>query len=93
LAEGTVKSFNSEKGYGWLTPDGWVPSSSPPRRSWWSRLRGKPAPAPRVYPDVRVHYSELQMTGYKTLEAGWRVSFDIVWLAEGPQAIRVTPLG
>ncbi|MFG2731608.1 cold-shock protein [Streptomyces canus] len=92
MAEGTVKSFNSEEGYGWLTPDGWGRFSSPPRRSWWSRLRGIPAPAPRVFGDVRVHYSEIQMKGYKTLEVGWRVSFDIVWLAEGPQAIRVTPL-
>lgn len=90
MAEGTVKSFNSEKGYGWITPDGWLPSV--PHRSWWSRLRGKPAPAPTVLEDVFFHYSAIQMTGYKTLDAGQRVAFDIVQGVKGLQATKVTPL-
>jgi CspA family cold shock protein len=90
MAEGTVKSFNSEQGYGWITPDGW---NSPPHQSWWSRLRGKPAPVPEAVPDVLVHYSAIQMKGYKTLDVGQRVSFDIEQGAKGPQASKVTPLG
>ncbi|CAL9665306.1 cold shock domain-containing protein [Streptomyces sp. enrichment culture] len=90
MAEGTVKSFNSEQGYGWITPDGW---NAPPHQSWWSRLRGKPAPAPEPVQDVFVHYSAIQTNGYKTLDAGQRVSFAIEHGAKGPQASKVTPLG
>ncbi|WP_405704192.1 caspase, EACC1-associated type [Streptomyces sp. NBC_00069] len=57
---GTVKWFNTEKGYGFITPD-----------------QGS---------DVFVHYSELQMTGFRTLEEGQLVDFRIVEGTKGPQA-------
>ena len=51
MAEGTVKWFNSEKGYGFISqPDG---------------------------EDLFVHFSEIKMDGYKTLDEGQAVSFDI----------------
>lgn len=40
--------------------------------------------------DVFVHYSGLNMDGFKTLEEGQEVSFDIVQGAKGPQATNVT---
>jgi CspA family cold shock protein len=92
MAEGTVKSFDSEKGYGWIAPDP-LPLP-PPRRSWWSRLRGRPAPEPRAiqFEDVFFHYSAIQMNSYKTVDDGQRVSFDILRGPKGPQASKVIPL-
>jgi CspA family cold shock protein len=51
LAVGTVKWFNSEKGYGFIAADGG--------------------------PDVFVHYSAIQMEGFRTLAEGDRVEFEI----------------
>ena len=42
--------------------------------------------------DVFVHYSGLNMDGYKTLEEGAAVSFDIVDGEKGPQSVNVTIL-
>ena len=39
--------------------------------------------------DVFVHYSEIVGDGYRTLQEGDRVSFEIVQGAKGPQAARV----
>ena len=39
-----------------------------------------------------VHYSGYNMDGYKTLEEGAAVSFDIVDGEKGPQAVNVTKL-
>ena len=43
-------------------------------------------------PDVFVHYSAIQMDGYRTLEEGQRVEFEISQGQKGPQAdmVRVT---
>ncbi|MQA95542.1 MAG: hypothetical protein GEV11_13145 [Streptosporangiales bacterium] len=68
MAEGTVRWFNTERGYGFIVPDG-------------------------GFGEVRVHYSEIQTNGYKTLDVGERVSFDIVAGPDGPRAVTVTPLG
>ncbi len=40
--------------------------------------------------DVFVHFSAIQMDGYKTLEEGQSVEFDIVKGERGPQATNVT---
>jgi CspA family cold shock protein len=60
MARGTVKWFNAEKGFGFITVDG-----------------GQ---------DVFVHYSAIDMPGYKTLEEGQAVTFEVGSGAKGPQA-------
>ncbi|MEW8972472.1 MAG: cold-shock protein CspD [Mesobacillus sp.] len=42
--------------------------------------------------DVFVHFSAIQTEGYKTLEEGQEVSFEVVEGARGPQASNVTKL-
>ncbi|GAA4960294.1 hypothetical protein GCM10023238_29200 [Streptomyces heliomycini] len=59
MAQGTVKWFNAEKGYGFIAVDGGA--------------------------DVFVHYSAIQMDGYRTLEEGQRVEFEISQGQKGPQ--------
>jgi cold shock protein len=65
---GTVKWFNAEKGYGFLSLDG---------------QEG----------DVFVHWSAIQTDGYKSLQEGQRVEFNIVQGPKGAQADTVVPLG
>ena len=66
MANGTVKWFNAEKGFGFITVEG-----------------GQ---------DVFVHYSAIDMTGYKVLEEGQRVIFEVGAGAKGPQAESVRPV-
>ena len=42
--------------------------------------------------DIFVHYSAIQGEGYKTLEEGQRVQFDVIQGNRGPQAANVTKL-
>ena len=42
--------------------------------------------------DVFVHYSGLYMEGFKSLEEGQEVEFDVTEGAKGPQAVNVTKL-
>ena len=42
--------------------------------------------------DVFVHYSGLNMEGFKSLEEGQEVEYDVTEGAKGPQAVNVTKL-
>jgi CspA family cold shock protein len=59
--QGTVKWFNGEKGYGFI-----------------SRDSGDK--------DVFVHFSAINIDGFKTLKEGQKVEFLVVQGAKGPQA-------
>ncbi|OBI94187.1 cold-shock protein [Mycobacterium sp. 1245805.9] len=65
MAQGTVKWFNGDKGFGFITPD-------------------------EGDKDLFVHYSEIQGSGYRTLEENQRVQFEVGQGAKGPQAVGVT---
>jgi cold shock protein len=67
MAEGTVKWFNSTKGYGFVTPDDGSP-------------------------DVFVHFSAIDGTGYRELIEGERVEFEQTQGQKGPQATKVRKL-
>ena len=66
LATGTVKFFNAEKGFGFI-----------------SREQGD---------DVFVHFSSIQAEGYKTLDEGQRVEFDVAPGRKGDEAQNVRPV-
>ena len=66
LATGTVKFFNAEKGYGFISREGGD--------------------------DVFVHFSAIEGTGYKSLEEGQRVEFDIGPGKKGDEARNVRPV-
>jgi CspA family cold shock protein len=61
MTQGSVKWFNGEKGFGFISQDGGGP-------------------------DVFVHYSEIEGNGYKSLDEGQRVEFEIGQGQKGPQA-------
>ncbi|KAB1439594.1 cold-shock protein [Candidatus Galacturonibacter soehngenii] len=65
MNKGTVKWFNSTKGFGFITNDN----------------GGE---------DVFVHFTGIVSEGFKSLEEGAKVSFDIVDGNRGPQAVNVT---
>lgn len=66
MNRGTVKWFNNQKGYGFISDE-----------------EGK---------DVFVHYSGIAMEGFRSLEEGQEVEYDIVDGEKGPQAINVNKL-
>ena len=61
---GTVKWFNGDKGYGFISPE-----------------EGD---------DLFVHYSEIQSSGYRSLEEGATVEFEVTQGKKGLQASAVT---
>ncbi len=64
MAEGTVKWFNDQKGYGFIEQeDG---------------------------PDVFVHHTGINASGFKSLNEGDRVTFDVEQGSKGPAATNVT---
>lgn len=62
--KGTVKWFNAEKGFGFITTE-----------------EGK---------DVFAHYSQIRKDGFKTLEEGQAVEFNVVEGQKGLQAEEIT---
>lgn len=66
VAEGTVKWFSNEKGYGFI-----------------SQSDGE---------DVFVHFSAIQSEGYKSLQEGQAVEFDVTDGPKGKQASNVRPV-
>lgn len=66
MAKGTVKWFNNQKGYGFITTESGG--------------------------DVFVHHSEIQSDGYKSLEEGQAVEFEIAQGPKGAHATKVVKL-
>ncbi|MBG9982047.1 cold-shock protein [Aerococcaceae bacterium DSM 111020] len=66
MAEGHVKWFNADKGFGFIEREG--------------------------EPDVFAHFSAIQGEGFKTLEEGQAVSFDIEEGPRGAQAANIVKL-
>jgi CspA family cold shock protein len=59
---------------------------------WFSAEKGYGFITPENGPDVFVHYSAIQSQGYRKLEQGDRVEFEITEGPKGKQASAVTPL-
>jgi cold shock protein len=66
MAVGTVKWFNADKGYGFISPESGA--------------------------DVFVHFSAIQSSGYRSLEEGQKVEFDVEQGQRGLQAANVRPV-
>jgi CspA family cold shock protein len=65
MPTGTVKWFNAEKGFGFITPDDGSQ-------------------------DLFAHYSAIQSSGYRSLDEGQRVEFEVTQGQKGPQASNIT---
>lgn len=59
---------------------------------WFSAEKGYGFIAREEGDDVFVHFSAIQSDGYKTLDEGQKVSFDIIEGERGPQAANVKKL-
>lgn len=59
---------------------------------WFSADKGYGFITPENGPDVFVHYSAIQANGYRKLEAGERVEFEIIDGPKGKQASSVVPV-
>jgi len=59
---------------------------------WFNNAKGYGFIGREDGPDVFVHYSAIQLDGYKTLKEGDEVEFDIVQGQKGPQADAVLRL-
>lgn len=67
MATGTVRWFDSGKGYGFITPDD---GSA----------------------DLFAHYSQINSSGFKTLDEDQKVEFEVTQGQKGLQASNITPL-
>jgi CspA family cold shock protein len=59
------------------------------RVKWFDARKGYGFIARDGQEDVFVHFSSIEMDGYKTLDDGEEVEFDVVTTERGPQAARV----
>ena len=59
---------------------------------WFNAEKGFGFIAQTEGPDVFVHYSEIQGSGYRSLEENQRVQYDLGQGAKGPQATGVTAI-
>ena len=59
---------------------------------WFNNQKGYGFISDQDGNDVFVHYSGLNMEGFKTLEEGQEVEYEVTEGAKGPQAVNVTPL-
>ncbi|HEX5876799.1 MAG TPA: cold-shock protein [Actinomycetota bacterium] len=59
---------------------------------WFNADKGFGFIAPESGEDVFVHFSAIQSTGYRSLDEGQTVEFDITQGQKGPQAANVRPL-
>ena len=59
---------------------------------WFNNQKGYGFISDEQGNDVFVHYSGLNMEGFKTLEEGAAVEYEVVDGAKGPQAVNVTKL-
>ena len=57
---------------------------------WFNNAKGYGFVGHDSGPDVFVHYSSIQADGYKSLNAGDKVEFDIIQGEKGPQADAVS---
>ena len=67
MVQGTVKWFNAEKGFGFISQESG--------------------------PDVFAHFSEIQSNGFKSLEDGQKVNFEVEQGERGLQATNITKIG
>ncbi|MDN6029023.1 MAG: cold-shock protein [Lactobacillus sp.] len=65
MKNGTVKWFNSDKGYGFIAGEDGT--------------------------DVFVHFSAIKVDGYKSLNEGQKVTYEVEQGERGPQAVNVVP--
>ncbi len=59
---------------------------------WFNSEKGYGFISQEGGPDVFVHYSAIQGTGYRNLEENQRVEFDVTQGQKGPQAANVRPV-
>ncbi len=59
---------------------------------WFNNQKGYGFISDEAGNDIFVHYSGLNMEGYKSLEEGQEVEFEIFQGEKGPQAVNVTKL-
>ena len=59
---------------------------------WFNNQKGYGFISDESGNDDFVHYSGLNMEGFKSLEEGQEVEFDVTEGAKGPQAVNVTKL-
>jgi len=60
---------------------------------WFNATKGYGFITPDEGRDVFVHYSGIRGTGYRSLEEGQRVEFEVVESPKGPQAQDVVVIG